>query len=350
MRKNTHYLKSSARQVDLFSILVNEDSDGILHNVANVRYDKWETNSLGFRGREIDLEKKEGHIRIVCLGVSETFGYFETKDKEWPFQLGEMLREKFPRVEVVNAAVVGQNLKRNKDYVEKYVLPLRPDIMIIMQTFLIYTAALLRGVVGRPLRDKRKDKRANGPIEGEPCGRVPKRVLPKYGEILERCLPGWVLSRFHLWRIRQNMKKKEKKHLMGKKALDEVPENILFEFERDLTSFVHYLKENHILPILSTYPCLITPFNKDIYKELLLTTRVVFSIELSENGVLDAAVKSNHVIKKIADEQNVIFVDNDRLIPKTLEYFGDNFHFTDKGAELIAKNISVVLSHYELVK
>jgi lysophospholipase L1-like esterase len=350
MRKNTHCLKSSARQVDVLLNLIDEDSHGILHNVANVRYDKWETNSLGFRGREIDLEKKEGHIRIVCLGVSETFGFFETKDKEWPFQLGEMLREKFPRVEVVNAAVIGQNLKRNKDYVEKYVLPLRPDIMIIMQTFLIYTAALLRGAVGRPLRDKRKHKRAKGPIEGEPCGRVPKRGFPKYGEILERCLPGWMLSRFDLWRISRKMKRKEKKHLMGKKALDEVPENILFEFERDLTSFVHYLKENHILPILSTYPCLITPFNKDIYKELLLTTRVVFSIELSENGILDAAVKSNHVIKKIADEQNVILVDNDQLIPKTLEYFGDNFHFTDKGAEFIGKNISAVLTHYELVK
>jgi len=222
--------------------------------------------------------------------------------------------------------------------------------MIIMQTFLIYTVELLRGTVGRPLRDKRKDKKANGPIEGEPCGRIPKRVLPNHGEILKRCMPGWVLSRFHLWRIRQKMKKKEKRHLMSKKALDEVPENILLEFERDLSSFVHYLKENHILPVLSTYPCLITPFNKDIYKELLLSTRVVFSIELSENGVLDAAKKSNHVVKKIAEEQNLVFIDNDHLIPKTLEYFGDNFHFTDKGAELIAKNISTVLSHYGLVK
>jgi lysophospholipase L1-like esterase len=39
----------------------------------------------------------------------------------------------------------------------------------------------------------------------------------------------------------------------------------------------------------------------------------------------------------------MVFIDNDHLIPKTLEYFGDNFHFTDKGAELIAKNINTVL-------
>jgi lysophospholipase L1-like esterase len=350
MRKIIHYLKNGKGQADLFSILVDQDSRGILYNVPKAKCDKWEINSLGFRGREIDLEKKEGHIRIACLGVSETFGYYEAKDKEWPCQLGEMLREKFPRVEVVNASVIGQNLKKNKDYVEKYVLPLKPDIMIIMQTFLIYTTDLMRGTVGRPLRDKRKDKKANGSIEGEPCGRIPERVLPNLGEILERCLPEWLLSRVQLWRIRQKMRKKEKRHLLGKKAMDEVPENILLEFERDLSSFVHYLKENHILPVLSTYPCLITPFNKDIYKDLLLATRVVFSIELSENGVLDASKKSNNVIKKMAEDQNVVFVDNDHLIPKTLEYFGDNFHFTDKGAELIAKNASTVLTHYGLVK
>jgi lysophospholipase L1-like esterase len=350
MRKIAHYLKNGKGQADLFSFLVDEDSQGIFYNVPKVRCDKWEINSLGFRGREIDLEKKEGHLRIACLGVSETFGYYEAKDKEWPCQLGEMLREKFPRVEVVNASVIGQNLKKNKDYVEKYVLRLKPDIMIIMQTFLIYTTELMRGTVGRPLRDKRGDKKENGPVEDKPCGRIPEGARPNLGGVLERCLPEWFLSRVQLWRIRQKMRHKERRHLMGKKALDEVPENILLEFERDLSSFVRYLKENDILPVLSTYPCLITPFNKDIYKDLLLATRVVFSIELSEDGVLDASKKSNHVIKKIAEEQNVVFVDSDDLIPKTLEYFGDNFHFTDKGAEVIAKNISTVLSHHGLVK
>jgi hypothetical protein len=63
------------KKEDSFSVLFEEDSNGVHYNIPNARYEKWEINSLGFRGKEIDLEKKEGQIRIVCLGVSETFGF-----------------------------------------------------------------------------------------------------------------------------------------------------------------------------------------------------------------------------------------------------------------------------------
>jgi hypothetical protein len=55
-------------------------------------------------------------------------------------------------------------------------------------------------------------------------------------------------------------------------------------------------------------------------------------------------------VRKIAREQNLIFVDSDRMIPKSLDYFGDNFHYTDKGAEFIGKNFCDLLNHYGLIK
>jgi hypothetical protein len=132
--------------------------------------------------------------------------------------------------------------------------------------------------------------------------------------------------------------------------MNEVPDNIVFEYERNLTAFVHYLKENHIVPVLSTFPVLVTPFNKDIYEDLLLATRLVFCIELSENGILNALRQLNHVIRRIAKEENLIFIDNDALIPKTQEYFGDYFHYTDKGAEFLAKNVCDILNCSNLIR
>ncbi len=176
------------KENDLFSVLFEEDSDGIHHHIPNAKYEKWEINSLGFRGKEIDLEKKEGQIRIACFGVSETFGVYESKDKEWPSQF------------------------------------------------------------------------------------------------------------------------------------------------------------------LPTYPALITSLTQDIYEDILLLTRLLFCIELSEHGIMDASRKSNDTVRKIVKEQDLIFVDDDRLIPKTLEYFVDNFHYTDKGTGFIAKNIYSVLNRYELIK
>jgi hypothetical protein len=36
---------------DLFSILFEENRNGVHYNIPNARYEKWEINSLGFRGK-----------------------------------------------------------------------------------------------------------------------------------------------------------------------------------------------------------------------------------------------------------------------------------------------------------
>lgn len=330
----------------IFSTLIEEDSGGIHHNIPNARYKKWEINSLGFRGKEIDLEKKEGQIRIVCLGASETFGAFESKN--WPSQLDEMLRNQFPRVEVINASVVGLNLKKKKDYVEKYVLPLKPDIMIIVQGFMMSGFSTYRKDSTREVERKRlvNKVREKNPIKVLLSN---IRVLPKIEETIKGYLPESLLTHLNIWMLRGKIRRKEKKYLINKKPVDEVPENNILEFERDLKLFVHYLKEKSIVPVLSTYPALITSSNKDTHKNLLLANRR-FMIELSENGVIDAPIKFNQAIKRISEELNLTLIDNYNLIPKTLEYFSDNFHYTDKGAEFIAKNFCDGLNHYKLIK
>jgi hypothetical protein len=344
---------------EIYSILVEVDQNGIPHNIPNARCGKWEINSLGFRGKKIDLEKMEGQIRILCFGVSETFGFFESQDKEWPCQLGEIIREKFPRVEVINASVVGLNLKQNKDYVEKYLLPLNPDIMIIVQTYLIYLKDLMREVGRKPLMNKVKGRRGKKPKDEGDEGwvgynltmfRTANRLLLKLEETLKRCMGDRLPTHLSLWRLHRRIRKKEKKYLLYKEPMGEVPENIILEFESEIRSFIHYLKENHIVPVLSTYPALVTPLNKDIHKNILLDTRLTFCVELSEEGILNASQKTNDVIRKIAKEENLAFIDNDHLIPKTLEHFGDNFHYTDKGSEFIARNFYDLLNHCQLIK
>ena len=42
------------------------------------RYKKWHLNSLGYRGPEL----RNGTIRIICLGASETFGLYEADGEE----------------------------------------------------------------------------------------------------------------------------------------------------------------------------------------------------------------------------------------------------------------------------
>lgn len=65
---------------------------------------------------------------------------------------------------------------------------------------------------------------------------------------------------------------------------------------------------------------------------------------------MDVSRKSSDTVRKIAKEQDLIFIDNDHMIPKTLDYFADHFHYTDKGAEFIAKHFYYLLNHYGLIK
>jgi len=321
----------------LASVLIEEDSNGIRRNVPNMKYKKWEINSLGFRGKEIDLEKEGGQIRVVCLGLSETFGIYESKGKEWPSQLGEMLKDQFPNVEVINVSVAGQKLKKVKDYVEKYVLPLKPDIMVMSQGALLPVMDFVRGLEGGCLRKKVKRKK------------ISKRIFSKFEETIGKLLPNWFLTRMSLWRLQRKIKKKGEKYLTNKELMSQVPGNIVLEFERDIKSFVHYQKENHIIPILLTFPYLLTPSNKELYKNILLAARRL-CVVLSGEGILDASEKLNEVIIRISKEENVASIDNNHLIPKTLEYFVDYSHYTDKGAEFIAKSVYDLLIRGELIK
>jgi len=323
--------------------VLTEDSSGIRHNTPGVRYGKWEINSLGFRGKEFDLKKKEGQVRIVCLGGSETFGVFERKDREWPSQLGARLRNQFPRVEVINASVAGLTLKRKKAYVEKYVLPLKPDIMITTQGALLPITDSMRGVQSKRLGSKVKRKNFLREFAAE------NQFLLKLGETIKKGLPEALSNYLRLWRLRSKIRKKERKHLANKQPMDKLPENIILEFEEDLRSFIEYLKENHIAPILLTYPTLFTNMNKNSYGYLLLSIRRL-CVELSDDGIIDASEKLNDSIRRIAKKQNVALIDNDHLMPKTLEYFVDYSHYTDKGAECIAKNVHHFLNHSGLMK
>lgn len=326
-----------------------EDSSGIRHNIPRVRYGKWETNSLGFRGKEVDLEKREGQIRIVCLGGSEAFGVFEDEGEEWPSQLGGMLRDQFPRVEVINASVAGLTLKRKKAYVERYVLPLKPDVMITTQGALLPITDSIRGVESKRLVSKVEGKRVKNSSEADPRTRTSIPVLPKLQEIVRGCLPGWLLTHIRTRRLRRRIREREKRYLIHKKPMDEVPGNIISEFEEDLRLFIQYLKENHIFAILLTYPTLFTPSNRDIHENLLLSIRRL-CVELSEDGVIDASIKFNDAIRRIADRESVVLIDNDLLMPKTLEYFVDYSHYTNKGAEFIAASMYHFLNRCELIK
>lgn len=94
-----------------------------------------EINSLGFRGQEFPVQKGGGSFRIVAMGDSTTFGYGETTASPYPVQLQIALNRRTAacgqRYEVINAGVEGYAARNVLARLEKEVLALAPDLLII---------------------------------------------------------------------------------------------------------------------------------------------------------------------------------------------------------------------------
>ena len=49
--------------------------------------------------------------------------------------------------------------------------------------------------------------------------------------------------------------------------------------------------------------------------------------------------KYNERIRKVAEEENVFFIDLNNVIPKSLEYFYDDVHYNDTTFSIISKSL-----------
>jgi len=78
------------------------------HTVYGGRGNSLDRNSLGFRGGEWELEKRDGVVRILCLGSSTTQGGNKAGSPgSYPALLERGLREQGLEVEVFNAGIAG---------------------------------------------------------------------------------------------------------------------------------------------------------------------------------------------------------------------------------------------------
>jgi lysophospholipase L1-like esterase len=94
----------------------------------------WSSNSWGFRGPEFEVRKKEGVIRIVCLGASTTEG--SQRDEEtYPYFLQQELNRMFPdrEIEVINAGHHAFIIEDLLELLRQRVFPLQPDIVLFCE-------------------------------------------------------------------------------------------------------------------------------------------------------------------------------------------------------------------------
>lgn len=325
--------------------LRTKDVQGLYVNVPNARFEKWQHNSLGFRGPEISWNKPPGLTRVVCLGTSETYGLYESVNKEWPAQLRSILPNS--KYQVINASVVGMGMINFKSYIMKYVLPLSPDIIICSISPFFY-ASDFEKVQKNSILPKNSvgniNKKPN--IEFTTTAFSNIRFLRKFKQVVKNAIqnsfPG-LLQRFQRWEA-------ESKELDGRMPKDAVSDKCIKAYKNDLSGLVDFIELRGIKAVLCTYPSIIS--RDDLiatYPVIYLQARSHY-VDFSLNGMVDILNKLNEVTRTVAFEKGTLFVDSQALIPKSTEYFADHVHYTDHGAMIIADGIAQLIQHrYEKV-
>jgi lysophospholipase L1-like esterase len=95
----------------------------------------------GFRGAALQSPKPVGTVRIFAMGASTTFGWGVRQEDVWEQRLEQMLNDMAraarakERYEVVNAGVIGFNLRQSTRYMRRIAQRWQPDGFIVAYTF-----------------------------------------------------------------------------------------------------------------------------------------------------------------------------------------------------------------------
>ncbi|HEV2119283.1 MAG TPA: SGNH/GDSL hydrolase family protein [Candidatus Bathyarchaeia archaeon] len=286
------------------------------------RYEKWQLNSLGYRGPEL----QPGTVRIVCFGASETFGLYEAPDEEYPRQLERELNKLAgkPEFQVVNAAFPGETLPTAILRVPEVVSQIHPSYALIYPSPATYIEITPRSV--SPARAPRPESLDDRILE--------LRISERVGNLLKSALPKAVQTM-----LRQFQIERDTTHV---RVMQTLPEANVERFREDLGALVKSLRAHGVEPVLVTHATIfgsaLTPEDRD----LLIEWRKFYPI-LEEGGFIDMERRMNQAIRETAACEKLYLIDAANEIPPGPEYFADMVHFTTSGAEIMAADLAVGL-------
>lgn len=309
----------------------------IVLNETNSYYDSFRGSTI--EGRTIQFETdRDGYIvpsriydtpDLVCafLGDSSVECVFVDKDKRYPYLVGRGLESYFQmRINSLNAAVSGADtLLMIKVLVNKVFLE-HPDIVFFcnvkseLRFLLLEDADLFWGGENHKEKIIYKDEIYNAGFKA--------RVL----EAINILLAGNVPGRFK-WSGNNDS---FKPHRRTKQECNNRKEKIDEIFKNDLEVFVKLCKSRNVQPILMTQANRYTETGS--IKEYYCNHDMEI-VQMPYEDFTAIYHHCNDLVRQIAQEQNVLLIDLDKMIEKKAENLYDAVHYTNIGSERVAQII-----------
>ena len=278
-------------------------------------------------------------VRIICLGASTTDQPTQAIQDTWSGILESMLNAEFSaqgaRVEIAAYGRGSETIIDRLFWARKNLLSFQPNLVIIMEGIndLCWHGGSGYTFKGIPIP---KEKKGSNILEFSQIFRrfkiIKHRLLNylalKMGKAIEwhsRNLP----------ELRQNYK-----NLPYQSEI--VRENDpIHEFAAGLTALLSFLSESGVEAIVIGQPVLWME-NMDEEERDVLWFHVNTPngpIRPSGKWLAEEMTRYNDVQKDLAKQNKAEYEDLDKKIPRSLEFFFDDCHFTDRGSEKVASEL-----------
>ena len=286
------------------------------------RYLKWQLNSLGFRGPEV----QQGRINIICIGSSETFGLYEAPEQEFPRQLERMLNKAIGEevYQVINVALPGETLGSSRLRIPEMARNLRPSYAVIYPSVSYYT--WIPWAVRKKPTEVVSTTKPQAPFEW--------RISGRFTEEAKKIVPTGLQN----WLREIEIRRKARQYV----TMKHVPDEHVKALKTDLDELVGELQLQGIRPVLVTHAnrFALMPEEKDRY--WLTAMRKLYPM-LEEDGFIDMERRMNIGVRETAAEKGIPLIDIAAEMPRGEKYFSDFEHFTTLGAQVMAEKLAAGL-------
>jgi lysophospholipase L1-like esterase len=304
-----------------------------LHDTLGVRgrphgrFRWWQLNAFGFRGPEMAVHPDSTCPRVVVLGSSEAFGYYESPGHEFPAQLRDRLQGRRPCREVVNAAIAGASLHSMRRLWTQWVARFAPRYVIVYANPAFYLSTVAPAATTLVRADSRSGDR--------PRPWWTPRLLDRAHQALH--YPAVIQRR----RVASLLDEEVAGHDTTW-FFTTVPADRLAQYAADLDSLTASICAAGAAPVLVTHAvpfgALPAPGDSDLLREWrTYNPRATTGTLLAFN---DSAAA---VTGRVAARYGTLLVDAAGRLGGRPHYFVDFTHFTDDGAAAMASLLDAAL-------
>ena len=262
---------------------------------------------------------------IVCLGSSTTECCNMEEDKRWPYLAGRLLeRDTGLKVNSYNAGVSSNNTFNSIEILMNKVLPLRPQVVLILHNINDLTTLLYD-----------KTYWSKNPITG-PIIQVDtsweNNLVKTWWQSWETFFPNLYRK---VTRFLKKSKQKNTSVITAKQKLEVDKALLLAEFGANLETFIQICRIRNIIPVLMTQANRFTQTPEPFLREAFIETERTRGV--SYEMFKDLYDSFNNHIREVAAANNVVLIDLAASIPQHQDYIYDAVHLTPDGCQKIAE-------------